>query len=225
MFRTSHLLLLGLVAVVSTGCPTASSLTSARTLDKGTLEFTVAPTFINAVSVRNDEGQAVASTVGIPSAEAQMRYGINDNLEVGAKLWLGGFAGHLKVGLLRSESETEGFNLSFDPGVSYAGIGGTGAGVGVLYLYLPVLAGYRFDGHEIIIGPRIVPVLAGVTLGSGTGSGMTVLAGGSMGVSLRLGESFRLHPEISLLSPVNQDGSDGAGAVAQLSLGFSFGTR
>lgn len=217
--------LVALVGVVLTGCPTASSLSSARTLDKGTVEFTFAPTFLNGVSVRNEDGQATSSTVGVPTAEAHVRYGITDTVEIAGKLYFGGFAGHLKIGLLRPESGMDGFNLSIDPGLSYAGVGGAGAGIGVVYLYLPVLAGYRFDGHELTFGPRLVPVLAGVTIGGGTGSGMLVLGGGSLGLSLRLGESFRLHPEISILSPLNQNTAEGADAIAQLSLGFSFGKK
>ena len=224
MFRSLLPLLLLPAAVVVSGCPTASSLSSARTLDRGAVEVTVAPTVINGIALgQNDDGQTTSSVVGVPSAEAHIRYGISDRVEIGAKLYLGGFAGHLKLGLIRSETADDGFNLSFDPGLSYAGIGAGGVGVGVVYLYLPVLAGYRFGGHELTFGPRLVPVLAGVTVGSGSGNGMVVLGGGSLGISLRLGDSFRLHPELSLLAPLNQDPSDSQGAMAQFSLGFSFG--
>jgi hypothetical protein len=222
MSRTSLLPLLSLVAVVSAGCPTASSLTSARTLDKGGLELTVAPTVINSVMVRSDQGQPRADYFGLPSAEAQMRYGITDHVEVGAKLWFGGFAGHLKLGLLRSETAEDGFNLSFDPGISYMGLGTGDARVDLVHVYLPVLAGYRFGGHEVTFGPRLVPVFAGVTAGSDGSARTTFLGGASLGLSLRLGRAFQLRPELSLLAPMDQSNSDAVGGVAQLSLGFSF---
>ena len=217
--------MLASAALLVAGCPTATNLTSARTLDKGALEVTLAPTFLNGVAVRTEEGDVAAGFVGVPSAEGQMRYGITDNLEIGAKLWLGGFAGHFKVGLLRSETAEEGFNLSFDPGVSYTGLGSGDARVDMLYVYLPVLAGYRFNGHELTVGPRLVPVLLGASAGSSSGSGYTVLGGGSVAVSFRLGDAFRLTPELSLLAPLGQDASEGAGGLAQFSLGFSFGTN
>lgn len=226
MIRTTHLLMLGVAALVFAGCPSVSNLTSARTLDKGNLEVTVAPTFMNATFFETDaDGNTSGAGTTLPSVEGQLRYGITDNVELGAKLSVGGFAGHLKFGLLRSETAEDGFNLSLDPGVSFMGFGVGGGLAGIVYVYLPVLAGYRFGGHEITFGPRLVPQFAIAGGGGSSSGGMNLLGGGSAAVSFRLGESFRLTPEISVLAPLDSATRPTTGMLAQFSLGFSFGTN
>lgn len=218
--------MLGVAALAFTGCPSVSNLTSARTLDKGALEVTVAPTFVSgSVLGLDSDGNTVAAGLTLPSMEGQLRYGLTDNVEMGAKLSVGGFAGHLKLGLLRSETAEDGFNLSFDPGVSFMGFGAGGGLAGVVYVYLPVLAGYRFGGHEVTFGPRLVPTFAGVGGGGASNGGVSFLGGGSAAVSFRLGESFRITPEFSLLTPLQGAPQESTTVLAQFSLGFSFGTN
>lgn len=217
-FSTLALTLIGSTLLL--GCPSVSSLTSARTLDEGQLQFVISPT-ISGVGTTGPEGTGVPM---IPMAEGQFRYGITDNVELGGKLWLGGFAAHMKFGLVRSH-EDSGFNLSLDPGLSYAGISVGGATAGAVYVYLPLLMGVRFgNGHEFTFGPRVVPVLGGAFTSNDGTSAYAVLAGGSLGASFNLG-ALRLMPEVSLLADSGPDRGSQRAVFSQFSLGFAFGSN
>jgi hypothetical protein len=132
-----------------------------------------------------------------------LRYSVTDHVEVGAKAWLVGGALDAKVALLRSESEETGLNIALDPGISYLGFGLGSASAGLLTVYFPVMFGYRFNAHEIIVAPKLVGMVG--SLGGGTGA--VLFGGSSVGFAPRLAPGFRLMPEVSFLTPV-------AGAVA-----------
>ncbi len=219
LMRTHHLALTLLGSLFLLGCPSASSLTSARTLDEGQLQFVIAPNLMG-LGVSSEEGTAVPF---IPMVEGQFRYGISDHVELGGKLWFGGFAGHMKFGLVRPESADTGFNLSLDPGLSYTGVSVNDAVVGAVYVYLPVVMGFRFgSGHELTIGPRLVPVFGGVSTSDGGSAGNALLAGSSLGGSFKLG-SLRLMPEFSLLADTRPEPGAQRAVFSQFSLGFAFG--
>lgn len=217
--RTIRLSLAIVGSVLLMGCPSISNLSSARTLDKGQLQFIATPNVVGLGTV-GPEGSALPF---IPMAEGQFRYGITDHVELGGKLWLGGFAGHMKFGLVRSESAESGFNLSLDPGISYTGIMFNESVVGAFYVYLPVLFGFRFgEGHEFTIGPRLVPILGGVSVANESERGAALFGGSSFGASFKLG-AIRLIPEFSFLADTRPPAGAQRVVFTQFSLGFAFG--
>ncbi len=201
-------------------------MSSARTLQKGKFQVSMAPGAYGAVSS--------TSNVYLPQLDLQGRYGVTDRFELGARLWLVGAAVDAKFGLFRSADPNNGFNLSVDPGLGYLGLTSSGSGssasVGTVTLYLPVLLGFRFAGHELTVGPKLVDmVLLGSSNGTSTLGGNILLAGSSIGFAIRVGDNFKITPEASFLYPFagsTTSGSNvavGGGAIVQLALGFQFG--
>ncbi|MGA9521284.1 MAG: hypothetical protein WBV82_07460 [Myxococcaceae bacterium] len=201
---------------------------SSRTLDRGRLEFMVAPGVYGAST-----GEGV---VALPQIEVGARYGITDRFEMGAKAWLLGAGADAKIALVRPLSPASGFNLSLNPAVSYISLsagaeGSTTATASstLIYIHLPLLAGYRFGGgHEVVVGPRIVDTLGLVNVGGTTSAANGISVGSSVGLRLRLGNGFRIMPEFSVIVPVIGTSAAGTsagagGMIFQGGLGFMFG--
>ena len=72
--------ILGVLCIA--GCPSMSTIGSARTMDAGSTQFFVAPAY----SSFSMGGEPLRQ----PQLELGGRYGITDNVELGAKLWLPG---------------------------------------------------------------------------------------------------------------------------------------
>ncbi len=188
------------------GCPSFSTLGSARTLNKGAREAMVSP-----AAYGQPKGPA-------PTIEGALRYGLADRFEVGGRLWLLGGQIESKVGLLRPDSAREGLNVSLFTSVGYFGLlsmpwpalgyggslgggGGSSASTQALTASAGLLGGYRVGGHEITLGPRVLYA----ALFRGTESAEVTSVGGSLGVSVRILEWLRLVPEVSVLYPLRGD--------------------
>jgi hypothetical protein len=209
---------------VMTGCPSASTLGLARTLDQGQGQFALSPGLTNVAWAGTN------SSLSVPQIEVAVRYGITDNFEVGAKAWFLGAQIEGKVGLLRSNGES-GVDLALNPALSYLGTsfssGGTTANAGVTTISLPLLAGFNFAGHQLMIGPKLVDQIyyAGAE-SSGTGAAVTgnvLFAGSSFGFALKLSNSFRVMPEVSVLYPVANSTGAAFNPMFQVGVGFIFG--
>ena len=214
-----------LVATLAAGCPTMSSMQSARTLDADQSRFIIAPE-VSRYSLGTEP-------LDQPQIEMGYRYGITDSLEVGAKLWIPGLLADVKYALMRSDGET-GWDLSIAPGISYiGGMSGTRTGSGssmhVTTLYLPLLVGYnRGGGDQIVIGPQLANQTWVTTDDEGTTANI-LYAGTSIGYHWQFSKSVALMPEISFGAPIVQTltgfGSDvGLGALLfQGGVAFIFG--
>ena len=195
-FYRPLLLVLGLSL---TGCPSMTSITSARTLDSGQSITYIAPEY----SRFTMGGEPLVE----PQVEIGGRYGITDNWEMGAKLWLPGIEINSKIAILRSKDENSGFNLSFTPGVSYlGGVSGTATGDGyelhVLTLYGALHAGWNVGGgHEIVVSPKLANQTWTTEDEEGTTANLLFL-GGSLGFVWKITEGFRLLPEIAVGAPI-----------------------
>jgi hypothetical protein len=211
-------LAIGCVAVVGlTGCPSYSTMGLARPLRKGSMQTVVSP-----------EAQGVASglTVVWPQTELGVRYGVTDSFELGIKAWLFGLALEGKIGLLESPTMESGVDLSFNPSASYMGIGWGFGGVNLITVSLPLLVGFNFGGNQLVLGPKLVDhmVIAG-------GVGNLLNVGLSLGYAIKLGDEFRLMPEISATTPIfGQAGSAVGfgfvpGAMVHVGIGIMFGGK
>jgi hypothetical protein len=222
------------------GCPTFSNLKTARALDEGEFQFTVAPE-IGVVSIPSANGVA-GNAYPLPQLELAARYGVTDGFDIGAKVWIAGFELDTTISLLRG-----GFDLALAPGVGFFGISGSSSnsdgsnasgGFYEIPVYLPLLAGVNFGwGHQFVFGVEAIPtfVLANASSDgtSASASSVQLFLGGTVGVSFRIASSFRIMPELNLYVPVFGASSDNPGSISafgnsgviifQGGLGFSFG--
>jgi hypothetical protein len=206
-------------------CPSASTMGLARTMPAGKLQTLVNPGAVT-FAAATDAG---SGAVTVPQLEFGVRYSVTDRVEVGAKAWFLGAAIDTKIGLLRPESEESGLNLALDPGISYIGAGGGTTGGGLLTVYLPVMLGYRFSHHELIVAPKLV----GMVASGGGATGAVLFGGSSIGFAPRLAPGFRLMPEVSFLTPLagaaaggGESGSSSllsATFIVQFGVGLLFG--
>jgi hypothetical protein len=228
--RAASLVICTLGLAILTGCPSASTMALARPLKQGAMEIMVAPETL------------VLGGVALPQGEFGVRYGVTDSFEMGFKAWLIGAALEAKIGLMRAESMQSGIDVSFYPGVSFltlgAGIGsGTSVGGSTLTLNLPVLIGINMNGHQLVLGPRIMDLISSGTVNLGDGTTSTgivnnVLVGTSVGFAFKLSDSFRILPEISMLYPAFSTSASGTSVnpfgntfLIQAGLGLLFGGK
>jgi hypothetical protein len=207
------------------GCPSFSSLHTARALDKGDFQVTVAPEVIGITSTANTPGGA------LPGVDIALRAGVADGLDLGLKLFPIGLEFESTIQLIKGGP----LDLALAPGVSYIFGVGSGETVSALTFYLPLLFGLNFgDGHQFVFGPKIIPDFI-FTSGSSTNqNAFALFAGGTVGLSLKLGPTFRIMPEVNVFAPlstnytsngtntVNGFGSSGA-VVFNGAIGFAFG--
>ncbi|MHB8873089.1 MAG: hypothetical protein ACYC8T_05325 [Myxococcaceae bacterium] len=201
------------------GCPSITTLGSARTMDEGRIQVLFAPEATTMGAYDPSGGQRGDVT---SQAELGARYGVNDFVEVGAKAWLVGMAMDAKFALIRSPTPERGFNLALDPGVGYLTLSSSfmsgAVSANVVTLYFPVMLGYRFAFHEITVTPKFIDQ---ISFGSGALNNVPWL-GASAGVSFRLGAGLRLMPEVSVVYPFTA-GNTSQWPMFQGGVGFLFG--
>jgi hypothetical protein len=192
----------------------------ARTLDKGHVQGYITPGII---------GAAGGGTGGVaPMFEGGIKYGITDNAEIGARLGLSGLSLQGKFSLMRSPTMDTGLDMALAPeigGVFYGATGGASSGGGgALSFALPLLIGFNMGGHQFILGPKLADSLIWGGVSSGGAGGSTtinvLMGGASVGFALKVGDSFRLLPEVSALYPIVGAASTSVGGTSSGGVGF-----
>jgi hypothetical protein len=208
------------LSLVLAGCPSFSTMGTARTLPEGKTQIFVSPQ-VAYTRQWNIAGLEPQTNVVYPQFELGIHHGVNESVEVGAKLWLLGFEIDSKVQLHRSPSEDEGIDVAVDPGMGYmafyqeqsAGTTSISASQNTISLYLPVLVGFNFKGgSQLILGPKLIDQI--ILPSSTTGAGNVLWGGASLGYAWKVG-NFRLLPEVSVVYPM--------GVVQKSGATFSFG--
>jgi len=214
-----------LALTLLTGCPSFSTMGTARTLPKGKGQFFIAPgaTVLQDFQQRDDGSY---ESFGLPSIEFGGRYGVTDRVELGGKVWMLGMEIDSKFALARAETPDAGVDVSLAPAVSLYPFRSGDTNATYAYLHLPLLIGINTGGSQLVIGPRVSDLFI-----AGDGENLNVvLLGGSLGYAWKLGDGFRLLPEVSIAYPVQVSvGSNSSttleprGAMFQAGLGFLFG--
>lgn len=202
--RVRSLAVCGVAVACLTGCPSFTTLGLARPLKKGSTQIVIAPEYENATFVLN----GTAFPVTLPQGELAVSYGVSDNFELGAKAWFFGAELNGKFGLIQSPTMDSGMDLAFSPGLSYVGIGAGGGSVNLLTVSLPLQVGLNFGGNQLVLSPKVIDYL----LVSG-GAGNLVVAGGSVGLALKLGDELRLMPQVTAMYPLLAASGSGAGTT------------
>lgn len=229
--------LLGLVPalVLLAGCPSFSTMGTARTLPKGKTQFHVG---MGGQQLRDwsVESSGTLETITLPAFEFGVSHAVTDRAEVGGKIWFMGAELNSKFQLLRSEAPTSGIDLALGPGVSFYPLSGennagqTRSG-GVVFAHLPLLVGINIGGgSQLVITPRLSNTFAWASAAGSSSTASIFWAGGSLGVAWKVTEGFFVLPELSMTYPVGttrglQATTDLAfqGVIVQAQLGMLFG--
>jgi hypothetical protein len=224
--------LLALVPLMTllTGCPSFTTMGTARTLPEKKGQFYIAPGYMQLSSFQRDTAANKSVSIGFPTVEFGGRYGITDRFELGGKAWFFGAELDAKLALLRSERLDSGVNVSLAPGLSYMNFtsGGTGSThASYAWFHLPLLIGFATGGGgELTVGPRVSDMLV-----SSNGNTVNVVwLGGSLGYAIRIGEGMRVLPEVTFSYPASASAGGVTvteltpkGAAIQVNLGLLFG--
>jgi len=143
-----------LAFLVMTGCPSLSTMQTPATVPKGEVRLGMG---LESVGFSEKDANGNVKTDTVPQFEFNARYGLTDNVDVGAKLYLLG----LEVGGKYQFAKGD-FEAAIAPAVSYisvtvsdSGSNGNGDTLRVAYLHLPLLLGYKLtDSLELAFGPR-----------------------------------------------------------------------
>ncbi len=190
------------------GCASFTTMGTATTIEKGSVQAFVAP-----------EAEMVGSETGkpgtLPQLEAGLRYGLTERVEIGSKVWGLGAGLDSKIQLLRSVSRDSGIDLAIDPGLSYVNVGLAGLvpTTRVVSFYLPVLVGMNFEGgHQLVGGARLVEQIAWSEGGQVPSTRQILWSGASLGFAFKISDGFRLMPEVAVALPLVNTALDGSDA-------------
>jgi hypothetical protein len=201
MRNRSLILSLALVSLaVTTGCPSITSMHTARPIGPGDFE-------LQAVPVIEGVGGGGTDFAGWPWFEFGMRYGINDNMDFGVRyippLQV---SGDINIAFINTGS----FALSIDPTIQPWGVfagdaeSDADAGVFMVWAYLPLLmdvVGTETFALTLNIKPALL--YASATADSGGDrqfvSGVSYYLGGGAGIKIMFTDTFGIMPEFDVL--------------------------
>jgi len=220
--RTTKLALAAALVALA-GCPSISTMGTARTVPSGEYEYYVAPGVValSDFSV-DDAGQPEGAKV--PSLEMGARYGVSERIEIGGKLFPVGAEVNAKFQLLRSKTTERGLDLALSPAISVypwsKGIFG--------WTHLSVPVGFNVGGgNQLVLAPRA----SGLLVTSKEGTGKVFFAGATMGLAFKVGSgNLRILPEVAALVPLSRSLPTDVeakfalkGPIFQGGIGFLFG--
>ena len=217
------------------GCPSFSTMGTARTIPKGETKFHVGVGGMQLRGWSTDDTTGELETLTIPQFELGVSHAVSDSAEVGGKIWFLGAEINSKFQLVRAPTDGGGLDIAIAPAISFYPLSGennaneTTTG-GLVYTHLPVLFGLNVGGSQLVIGPRLSNTLVWGSAGSSSTTGSIFWAGGSLGFAIKLGDTFRILPEISVAYPFAASSGTKTtldlpfeGAIVQGQLGLVFG--
>jgi hypothetical protein len=173
------------IAWTVVGCANFSQLQEADTLPRGEFRMGAGAS----VTAYETEIGSESDTFIVPAANVWARYGITDEFEMHANLWipLGASVGG-KYQLVGGPTQ-EGFALSLGLDVGALSLSSGDSKVTVVDFYVPVYTGYRFsEAFQLYLTPKYV-----LRTLFGDATDLQHMAGGTLGVTI--GKGFRFHIE------------------------------
>jgi hypothetical protein len=192
---------LAIAMLGGSGCPSVTTMTTAKTIGKGNNDFTFSP------SAYGVAGSAVGSTSSTDifyggAVDIMYRRGFTDNFDLGASLTgLGLLSIDGKINFI----DTKNIALALDPGIGGVFTGISNVGAGYLQVTFPVLFDVAFsDSVRLTLGPRYMGIYSFATAEGRTASAYSHWVGGSLGIEFKLGKVFRLMPHGGAVAWVNK---------------------
>jgi hypothetical protein len=211
---------------LASGCVSIGGVQTADTLGKGNFQFAVEPGVWGAAAIAEDVDGFL-----LPHVDFTARYGVSDTVDIGARF--GSSLLELQSKFLLTDPSDTGKAISLAPSVAGIFVGaGEGVG-GYANVQIPLLIGLKTSGgSEFVLGPRIADSIFFGSGGDGGGIANILSVGASIGYAARVGEGFRIMPEVALLVPVvgtvsangESDAAAGfTGGLLQFKVGLLFG--
>jgi hypothetical protein len=215
---------LGVIVVaglLSTGCPNPNTYGTPRTTPKGKVAHTVAAEGFGFSYDDPESDTAVSGT--LPTFPTyQLRYGISDEFDFGARIAnFTSLGGDVKWNFVRSEI----IDVAIDPGFQWYNITIGSSSTNVVYLHGPLMVGLNVaEPFSIVLTPGVTYGFASSSLESEDDRDAAATADGVMGrvgvgFDFRLSEGFAIHPEITFMKSFRDDGL----LLYTFGLGFNFG--
>ncbi len=192
-----HQLFLG-VSLSLVGCASVTNVQRADTLGKGNFQVGIEPGVQGAASS--------GLFVPYPHLDGSFRFGVTDGVDLGVRAGWSFLELQGKFLVTRPGDPKYAVSIAPTVGGIFLGVGGAGASasVGLLNFGLPMLIGFKFGLHELILGPRLQGYYLFGSGGSSSGSatGLLILAGGaSVGFAFAVSETLAILPEFGLVVP------------------------
>lgn len=215
-----------------TGCPSFTTMGTARTIPEGNTQWYLQTGAVQLQGWTTDSA-GMDEDFTLPAFEFGARHGITDDVEIGGKLWLLGVELNSKFQLYRSPVAGSGVDLALAPALSFYPFStendqGKNETAILSWVHLPLLVGVNTGpmGSQLVIGPRLSATVVSVE----GNTGALLWGGGSLGYSVVVRRNFRFLPEISVMYPFAVASSVRSttdlafrGVIVQAGLGFVFG--
>jgi len=195
---------------MTSGCPSYSTMGSARVLDPGRVRLSPA------LSIGGAETDQKADVETLqPQLELGVSAGVIEDLEIGARVWslpstqlftIGGQV-NAKVQLYRPDNPRRGVHVALAPRLGFHHVGGPDIGANIMSVGLPLLIGITFgDQNELVFGPQ---VNGQVSWMEGASDIFSLSAGASVGGIFWVSDCFAIVPEASVqYSTLRAEGDD-----------------
>jgi hypothetical protein len=213
--------MLGAFAALCGGCASFSTHLTPKPTDEGKFELNA---HFDVLAIREDSGQ---NNFG-PNVEVDLRYGLSEYLDIGAKANVFGAEVNSRVLLVRQPP----FHLAIVPGAGFIGgeLSSGHAQAMVLSFSLPVLGGIDLSEHTMLIFGTKAYLHQGLASATQTSNKIThtypgqlvLYPGAVLGFLYQFRDNVALFPEINVLFPYLADDSKLARPVFQGGVAIQF---
>lgn len=194
-----------LLVLLASGCASQTGLGRATTLGPGVFQFTPAleGTFVSAKNSETGHTTAPWLLLGLG-----YRHGVTEWLDVGGRVWGFGLPNYFTTAGVALDAKVQLYkgprwHIAAAPSVKYHAIALGASPWNIGMIELPVLFGFNFLKHQLVLGVRVTDALL---TGLGTNPVNTLWVGTHVGLSLRAGR-VEVMPELGFLySPIPLNG-------------------
>ncbi len=184
-----------LAALLLCGCATVGTAQTARPIERGTTQVGIEPGLFGV------EGRG-----WLPAANVSVRHGFGRRWDAGARVGTSGFTVGGKVVLTNPRDPD--LAVALAPSAGGFALGALGIGMRSVHGQVPLLVGVRIGrGHELVLGPKVQVWSLSGGRRAARASSTVVAAGGSLGLSLKLGPRLSLLPEVAMVQPFRGAGT------------------
>lgn len=189
------------------GCFSYSTLHTAKPVEQGRTQITLAPAYIG-IGVDNTEGGA-DSTFELPTAEIAGRHGLTKDLDVGAKIYPFGVAFDVNYAFINQSN----FAASVNPYLSITRFSASDDSSDASFTWGTALLNVLFDvvsTEQLTLTLGLKPgFLYAIGSSEETNADSFGVIGAMAGLQIKLTDTFGLMPNFDVLTPMNDNFGEG----------------